>query len=356
MVSRKKEYLSKIIDFEDGLHISSNLYHLMNGDINKVLKADVVPYGLYVDTYEFFEGIFDLYIIPTIKNDTDTLWKLFEYTPEYLALTKSLKKANIALKAAKAGETINSIVFSNIDKMEEKIANLDSQYDDLDEKYQNLGVMDYAKKMEYQQKAEERNNKISNMQDKFYQGVDAYYEVDYSIKSLVEELELTIEEIKEEISNIFICKCEYYQGIVNKLSKSSEPILKLLYDIYTRKLDVQYISDDEFVIVLLYGESFVIPKKIYNKYFVNYKQSKREKEDANNSNHYHKREDSSKFVYRPYGDKWFSPEANKNLTLLRKEYAILAKKYHPDNYNGSVKIFVEIQEERANILSAHKFQ
>lgn len=56
---------------------------------------------------------------------------------------------------------------------------------------------------------------------------------------------------------------------------------------------------------------------------------------------------------KPYKNSWFSPDAHNNYKILVKEYHKLAVKYHPDN-NSSVKIFLDIQEEKAKITEGLK--
>lgn len=52
-----------------------------------------------------------------------------------------------------------------------------------------------------------------------------------------------------------------------------------------------------------------------------------------------------------FGDSWFSPEAHINIEILKKEFRILAKEYHPDVSGDSQaeKIFQEISAEQESI-------
>lgn len=59
---------------------------------------------------------------------------------------------------------------------------------------------------------------------------------------------------------------------------------------------------------------------------------------------------------KPYGDHWFSDEAWKNIDVLRREYRVLAKNYHPDNHPEKIKIFMSIQAERSIILDQLKYK
>lgn len=61
-------------------------------------------------------------------------------------------------------------------------------------------------------------------------------------------------------------------------------------------------------------------------------------------------------VKTPYEGSWFSEEAHRNLTVLKKEYRSLVKQYHPDNASeeGNSAIFQKIMSERAEIIAALK--
>lgn len=69
------------------------------------------------------------------------------------------------------------------------------------------------------------------------------------------------------------------------------------------------------------------------------------------------REESEPAGYVPcYGDSWFSPQAHIANNVLKKEYRILVKQYHPDvNKNPeSSKIFLQIQKEYEALLNQFK--
>lgn len=53
-----------------------------------------------------------------------------------------------------------------------------------------------------------------------------------------------------------------------------------------------------------------------------------------------------------YPGSWFSEKAHENITVLKEEYRVLVKKYHPDSSGSdkTAKIFLRIVDERADIL------
>ncbi|MCR5054167.1 MAG: J domain-containing protein [Lachnospiraceae bacterium] len=86
------------------------------------------------------------------------------------------------------------------------------------------------------------------------------------------------------------------------------------------------------------------------------------KEEKEEKTKYHKysfnpEDDRDAYSYMtPFEGSWFSEAAHYDLTVLKKEYRVLAKKYHPDNSDvpGAKKILQQITTERTNILNSLK--
>ena len=60
------------------------------------------------------------------------------------------------------------------------------------------------------------------------------------------------------------------------------------------------------------------------------------------------------FEEQEASESWFSPEAHEDILVLKKEYRILVKQYHPDVCGGAKanRIMQAIMDERARILEA----
>ena len=90
-------------------------------------------------------------------------------------------------------------------------------------------------------------------------------------------------------------------------------------------------------------------------YWSSYQSDHQEKNDNKNAEfdgqNYDKFSENKEFK-KPYDDSWFSPEAHKDLKILRKEYNFLAKKYHPDNNPNGKDVFINIQQERCTIIDS----
>lgn len=178
--------------------------------------------------------------------------------------------------------------------------------------------------------------------------------------------ELVIDDIKEAESTVARCR-EFYKEKVcdfkNNLSNTPQ-IIKLFFDFYS---DYQNYNDSEQKIgYFFYGFKFQISESWYLKYNLEkeqtqYNQSSNNKEQSQNyynnkSNGQSERKSTQhdKEDDKPYGDHWFSDAAWKNIDIMRKEYRVFAKKYHPDNHPEKIKTFMSIQAERAIILDLLK--
>lgn len=60
--------------------------------------------------------------------------------------------------------------------------------------------------------------------------------------------------------------------------------------------------------------------------------------------------DSSAPAQKLYGDSWFSKEAHTDSKRLIKEFHKLAMQYHPDNDQGDLSIFLDIESEKSKLM------
>lgn len=92
-------------------------------------------------------------------------------------------------------------------------------------------------------------------------------------------------------------------------------------------------------------------KEQYNQSQQRKQQQKSSRNNNQQSSSTFKEEPKISSVKKPYGNSWFSPEAHKDLSVLKHEYRKLIFKYHPDSPEGSAEIFIDIQNERNSIIS-----
>lgn len=177
-------------------------------------------------------------------------------------------------------------------------------------------------------------------------------------------------EIEDATKRHFIRQCEYVDTINIKSSRG------FFYTCYFYKncenvsvnLGVEW---ENFVCEELFGEWFQVPNDLKEKWkTVNdenseqyYEQShesrqnsqtnftgKGEKDNKKSNQRAEKHDNVGQTINKPFGNSWFSPEAHSDMKVLRKEYNVLAKRFHPDNDPNGAEIFISIQEERCKII------
>lgn len=171
-----------------------------------------------------------------------------------------------------------------------------------------------------------------------------------SRKKYVENIMCDLAEIKIEIARLTEIYNENIKWLREYIQNVKAPYIDYLLQIYKNPTEIENILKTEEADRIIYyfgGNPVSIPNRIYKLYF------------EQRTNHYEKEtyeEKKSGIEYgkKPYGNHWFSDAAYGDIDLLRKEYHILVKMYHPDNECPDVNIFIEIQQERAYILDNMK--
>ena len=164
-----------------------------------------------------------------------------------------------------------------------------------------------------------------------------------------EEKKRTEEEI-QELKQYFY---KYYSEQVSILKEESNVFINYVLSIYSNPHE--YINNLHFSdpIIIYYCEKpFIVSKKNYCSFESTFKSNYQKRRNTRTE---HNKSCKSKphlnEIVKPYGNSWFSPQAHKDIQILRKEYRKLALKYHPDSEMGSSEIFIDIQSERATILN-----
>lgn len=156
---------------------------------------------------------------------------------------------------------------------------------------------------------------------------------------LQDEIDYLIENILNDSYNVSL-----------RLKDIANPFSIFLLSLYNNNDLLYHIlsdtSDEKYMYI--YNEIlFVTPKDVYIElYYYDDLYGEKKQHPSHNRNNL----GSSYFAQskKPYGNSWFSPEAHHNIKILKKEYILLAKKYHPDKtqLQETSIVFNEITLER----------
>jgi len=216
----------------------------------------------------------------------------------------------------------------------------------------------------------ERFKKANGLYDLEEMGQNDYYEDDEPSLDVLDRLLMIKQTLIDSLSEIREQQAQYVDGWLKiyeetrcDYANSDNGIISEIYrlssDSEYYKTYIKRLSRPK-VLVFQFGHFWYIDKEIYDQYFNS------DESDGDYSNKQTRGDQSAKSgfkskefvnkdkIKKPYGDRWFSPEARKDIRRLKKEYRRLAVMFHPDNFDGDPGIFVEIQMERMDILSKMK--
>lgn len=196
----------------------------------------------------------------------------------------------------------------------------------------------------------EKNIRTANMNG----DSDSADQLAAKLDKLIEQIEFAderIEELAEQlkdvdydieiISRIFV---ERYRELAVEIENSDNPIERYFFCIYSNpqllKTLLEY-EPEKFQIFDYCGQFVLLSPHIGNFEFGDH--------NASEFASFEYKENHDTFQ-KPYGTNWFSPEAHKDLHVMRKEYHKLAAKYHPDCNPNAIETFLDIQAERADVL------
>lgn len=344
--------------FRDGLGLSSNHYMLIKNDndgsrinlekVHDVQLPDNVDHTL------------DIGLLAAYKNKTIVLEKMFERCPEYKAILKAKESAEKAVKWANLADfgaaVIDLAASTAVSTLQKAESEFNENLDKAESKKNEISKYDYAKRMAAEDTIREKTEEFQSKYEKMENGIYASYAISDTLVSLSDGLKEELDFINEEIDELKKSFIEEYYNDVANFNPNSSPFARMIFDIYDG-LDLSGFVYGEYVVTTIEGMTFVIPKELYKKYFEDYYKNTSEENKSENASTDQKQEKQSySNVKKPYNNSWFSNAAHNDLATMRKEYRELVKKYHPDNFEGPTKYFIEIQEERAKILAEHKFK
>ena len=220
--------------------------------------------------------------------------------------------------------------------------------------------MDLQKKMIHQFKSALRTakknsvdyEKIEEIQSKIDELINLHRELEIEVEELRQDIREIESEIQDMINEGISTAQEAAQRFSNRTDALSQYLRRIISDsgLLYRVLNV----DPEDCTIYTFGNfTFTAPKDVNldgSSGNAEHKTQDTHSDNAGPSSHESTYQHPP--IVRPYGNNWFSPEAHKNLRVLRKEYHLLAKQYHPDlcSHPRSKEIFQEILNERASIL------
>lgn len=167
----------------------------------------------------------------------------------------------------------------------------------------------------------------------------------------LDNIEQDIFEIEQEIQSVKEAIIEESMDFYNRIETEEYTLSKLFHSLFTSSEKLYELLNLDFSMFAqyeVYGEYFFIPKDYIDKENDEQYWQKARSQSKNSENYQKNTTKEDDGIQRK--EKWFSDNAYKDIDVLRKEYHILVSKYHPDNNPGGLKIFLEIQKERADIL------
>ena len=322
MIMDSKEAMNYLI--ESGVFLNSVPYILEN-DINKlfsyIIFAKLTQTNYSSHMTDFFSWN-EEHLVPYLAELTEPeIMSLFiENESLYKAYGEIIKEHNEGLKVVrKATKQQNKDFFKELLSGRNPLR--DEFLDAQDEKYEKYRKIS----QEYENTVQESLRELSNEIYKNAKNINSQCEI------LRKKLNKTLEELKESDVTII-------QFLLNTLKNNKEKFI----DIYNQ-IDLsdkcRLYNYKGFLIMLpdCSEFEFILPYRIINM-------------QKDQSSEHHSEYVSSE---KKYINSWFSNEAHFDKEILKAEYRILAKKYHPDTAQVSFakETFIEIHDEYMEILN-----
>lgn len=301
----------KVLDMEDSLKYTVLHYAIFmkkSSVISKILEKIKIKNLNKCNTGEL---IFDALHKPDIlaayvglENIDDIFLKT---SPTAIALVKSVKALEKHFSSQQKMLALNAEVISSFQreiKNQERLKN-----------HSNIAMI---------------NEKLLTVLEKRKRILDRLIEIDVQLKDIKQELSILIRNNQIERNNM-LCT----------LRNNNNPLVEnILCMINTLSCYEKFLSTpiDMLKIIMLNKAILCVPQT----WDVIIESVKKDVDDIT-------------YPQKPYGDSWFSEDAHKNIFSLKKEYHLLAKKYHPDHckHMKAKEIFQDILAERAEILESN---
>ena len=322
-----------------------------NKSVIKYFDSLNLQWNLSTESLSPLSSLFDPIFIAFYRKDLDTYNYLITRSKEFISLSKTLSVIRKRLHSTPINTNSpfyhqeSNKILSDIKAQERYIASLKSER---------------VKKKISWQTISNAENRLLNMKE-YYQHVtiNENNSIKKQIHARYAELKEAEQHVINEIEQIKLYYNNKYSDYISFFAKKEDPFINMML--------FSYINPVEFCSKAFYNMTSIIfcygiPFIVNNDYFLQFKNWDKRKsthsedsadfkhENGKHSNTTFKKEAKVSDVKKPYGNNWFSPEAHKDLSVLKHEYRKLILKYHPDSPDGSTEIFIDIQKERAMLI------
>ena len=294
---------------------------------------------VFDDPYNEIADALDLSIVAKYFGYDQSSKMLFEKSPLMQSLKKSQHKYQKMLALANVEDLFSSFYMGSLANAENNLMEELAESDE--DRYYNIIDADKNE----QDSSIFLTEDIANVRSR----QDKAATISSQIQERIENIKMDLEEVKKEIEH---CR-EIYNTFLDKrietIKNSEHPFVKRILSMYNEPEKIkEYLSNTsyKYQTIILEGHHFFVDESLAEEINL-WNQNINDK--TRNENNQNEQTESVK-AEKTYGDSWFSPNAHKDVGILRTEYKKLAKMYHPDINPEYSSIFVEINIERSKIL------
>lgn len=318
-IRKNEKFDKKWIEWTDGFGLTPLNYAIL---LNNRQKVEEITELLLNSKHsknlsDEISDIYDYGVLCVLADKMNYINDVAVLSREMHPLIENRKKLQVILKIKKAA----------YNAQKRSVSNMDAAY----RRARNAGKYD-------EEQLERGEQKLREAKESLYR-----FEMD------INALERDIEENEDEIYRMGRVLISKYSEVARRIKNGKsllEKVIRWLYSSPEALYEALNIQISESRLYRNEGLYFNIPKKMF--------EDEQKQGSSSEGKQYQERREKEKqetaSQQKKYGNRWFSPEAYADINVLRKEYHILAAKYHPDNNPDGVEIFLEIQEKRSTIL------